>query len=593
MKMQYSAARASIRTFALIFSLAAVTSLARSHARAYCLEAWSWPTTTVRVRIHADMQNELRHADGSAWTRTEVEEAVQWTLTRINESSRGDAPWLYLDTVTPASTCVWEDTDCCAEPHEDLVSTCGFDNTIHIVPTNCGGAYWLPSGTRHIIQVQSTDSAVPVVEEEGHPPVCNPSPAYYGHQWGGSEWAFENIILHEFGHSFGLWHSNDCVGSNWSTVCPTGASGCTVMTGENSVAAEVFTLDDANGLEAIYGARDAPVTRLFERTLPTTGWTSLSTTAPSAGSYFVASSNPLLSADHTVVTYAGYHRTADIPVAFSWDWPSLVTTSLLSPNLGSTTGPIGAAQSGTQRFVSSMQERMTSDARRWRRRLLVSSRNLVAPSSWSSASTDPSVGSLADTTVGGVSSARDPVSGFLIHAFRADDGRVLLQSGSGAGAFSNVIDTGVISMNTPRLACAGSGTTYNCILTVVDPGLPISTAHSQRLRFTDFSWSQTGLTATWAHGLYYTTGWWMHGEYSLAVARTSSGTYEYSVVYTRPVWSGSVPGSRAYVLRRAPPSTLFLDGGSLFDEWNADPHVALGGVGTSFEAFAFSRFRTP
>src|SRR5690606_11902318 len=84
------------------------------HADAYCvggnpLTSWS----TAPVYLHPDLNDNMLHANGTAWSQAELEAAVRIQLTRLNDSASADIPFLYLATPTPTS-CNWQPTCSCA-----------------------------------------------------------------------------------------------------------------------------------------------------------------------------------------------------------------------------------------------------------------------------------------------------------------------------------------------------------------------------------------------------------------------------------------------------------------------------------------------
>lgn len=84
-----------------------------------------------------DMEEVMAHADGSGWTRSELERATRMAIARINQSAGADVPFLYLDTSTAPSECAWFDANCDGVPNVE--QTCTIANVVHIVPDNCDG----------------------------------------------------------------------------------------------------------------------------------------------------------------------------------------------------------------------------------------------------------------------------------------------------------------------------------------------------------------------------------------------------------------------------------------------------------------------
>ena len=275
-------------------------------ARAYC--PWTrntWPS--IPVRLHADLHNQLWHADGTSWTRAELERAVRITIARLNDSAGADVPHVYLDQSVAPSNCAWLDSDCDGDPN--VGQTCGISGVVHIVPTNCEGTwfYGTPQGGYNIALQRSHAGTTKRWE----------------HHSSGVASLLTQDLLHELGHVLGLGEGFDC--SSWSTVCPSGSNPCSAMefSYSNLRALEYFMPDDRDGLRFLYGGpRALPAERQFESYNLSSGVTEWYFPNINAQGFFAGSSYATTSP--TSVTLVGYRRDASdgSPVAYSWDWPT-------------------------------------------------------------------------------------------------------------------------------------------------------------------------------------------------------------------------------------------------------------------------------
>jgi len=193
--------------------------------------------------------------------------------------------------------------------------------------------------------------------------------------------------------------------------------------------------------------------------------------------------------------------------------------------------------------------------------------------------------------VAGISSTRDPVSGQLIHALRDVSGRVLLQSSSGS-TFSTVVSTDIYSMVTPQVSCVPGVVARNCILVVVDPGNPRSSATSQRYQWAEFSWSVSGGVASWNPTSLVTTSILNYGSMSLAAAWNGT-TYEYVVGWNIPLQNFANPYHGYAFMRKPAGSGSFTYAGFAHSVLAASTYGAIGSTGSVLELFEISRPRTP
>lgn len=556
------------------FAIIAGLFLVPGAAYAYCLPASPpyYTGSTIRVRIHDNLDENMRHADGTVWTRLELEMAVERVLLRLNSSVGANTPWVYLDTETLPSTCAWLDTNCGdGINNPNIADTCALANTIHLVPVNCGATWWYttPLGsTAQIIQIERSLSGIGDMRWEHFP--------------GAAAQIFEFALLHELGHALGLVHPMGC---SWSTVCPSGSNPCAVMAGDwgQSGAGEYFMQDDSDALRSSHGTRTAPAESLFEAYDLDAGFVPWSIGNVNAMGFFAASSRPTGAASR--ITIVGYGRTwVTSPYAYDWDWASFGLTSLGAPNLQGGNGPLGIAHDGANRLATSSVWRFTPNSRKWRRRVGVSTRAFTG-STWSTALSNPTSGALDDTVAGGVSSAYEPRTAVLVTAFRASDGRVLLQDSSGS-TFGTPFNTTIKSITTPLIACTtASAPTKNCILVTVDPGRPVSTSTTQRLQWTEFSWNASA--NTWVSGSLHTEPWLMWSDMSLAV-HSDGSSWEFVVTYQIPTYTTGGFGYETYVLRKAPgEGNGFALWGKLTESSQQTSFSVVGATGGYVDSFHF------
>jgi len=354
-----------------------------------------------------------------------------------------------------------------------------------------------------------------------------------------------NHLNHRRFNMFGaLGHPNgDNPSGNFPTctsstnICPAGAPGCPIMTGQGGAAysAHMMGLDDIEGLRALYGARDSSELRAFDVVEVWNGnywWaeTVADEPSPSVGGHIDASSWPY--AARSAVSLSGRYRNSGTlhgALPFAWDWwdgsTDYVGTLFGYPVTGSS-GRVGVVETSTLRVTAQHFARMSNDSRRYRRRLSRTS-SLLSGGSWATSTTDPSIGALDDTLTAGVSTAFHSPSGATLYAVRGDTGNVILRGQSGT-TWSQPINTGTSSYSQPAIECAGT----SCLLVVVESPRPIGTASTSRLQWREFTWSQTGGVASATFGALNTTIYNVWGDPSMAVVERSDGGYEYVILVT-------------------------------------------------------------
>lgn len=567
---------------ALAFVL--VAPLYPGHASAYCTTGSVYAgAATIRVVVHSSLASQLQHADGSVWTSGEVDRAMWFAISSLNESANADVPLLHFDNNSD-STCPWLATDCSTTPW----TACYQDNTIVVVPSNC-------------MQTQITGSAndaaiVHISRSSGFRNIPGNGVRQDHGTFPGAD-NFEMTILHEIGHGLGIQHPDGssggtCTGSV-ATTCPGGSgTGCAIMLGDRGAgySALMYGLDDQQSLQVTWGLRGFPNTRNFEDTdLTSASFVEYPLVDMNIAGYVSLSSRP--SGFRGFVTVAGLRRITtatnqltgtefDFTGNISWSGTPVLTLP--------TNGPVGAAETDSARVLTAHAMRGTADSRRYRRRLY-DARTPFTSTTWTTAYTDPAVGAAGDVLTGGVSSAYHGASGAVVSAIRDDTGQVLLIGRLGS-SWSNVIATGTYSYASPAVAC----TPTVCMLAIVEAMRPAggSTSVSARLQWREFTWTQTGGTASWSPGLLYSSSWSMTGSISAGVVARSGGGYDFYVTSSFIQHGGSFglgnPGTRTFAYRHTAGSTtmslLLPVVSEIANRFSFSP---AGGTGTYAETLSF------
>jgi hypothetical protein len=606
----------SLRALVLLASVATVCL--PSDVRAYC-RATSPPWSDVhpmRVVLHAELDDQLRHTymngmvacttsaqcgtgglcvggyataplsrcQGPVWTRNELVRSARRVIARINDWAGADVPHVYLDT-TVEPTCDWS----CGG-----WSSCYQANTVVVIPSRLIEQATFSGGLAnrsHVVHISTSGSIPP----------CGAYPARPGFAWdhmlgtGGN--TFDNALLHELGHSLGLGHVNNeladyptCVPNSPTvplSVCPTDVPFCSIMNGDEQVGsfvAHTWFRDDIQGLRALYGIRTAPDVRSFEDPDITSSSFSERTTTDTVLEAQMFGVSSWTASGRTSVSMAGnIHPFLD---HYSWDFTGGsiawlgTTTPPFEPN-----APIGVTETSTERIVVTHGMRLTSDARRYDRRLTIT-RRALAGGAFSTTSNDPADASAGDTNHGGVSTAFDPNSGAIVTAFRDSQSRVMLVGWSG-GVWSYPVPTNIRSYSQPVVACAPS----TCLL-VLSQAMDTPTITISTMQWVEFTWTQSGTTADWNEGLLYTTPWAVDADQSISVVGRPGGGYDFLVLQPFPAHLGSgVFGTQLWSFRHTAGTTTMV---SHFIPVVSIPNVralaAAGGRGTYAEAFTFAAY---
>lgn len=518
------------RTITTHLLAATLLLVGAAKASAYCTgDPITWPS--VPIRLHADLHNQMRHINGTPWTRAELERAVYLAIAHINASAGADVPHLWLDTATPPSTCAWFVSDALCSQDESMWppvwDNCAIPQVIHIIPSNCSGPFWAYSGmgaVGHIIYMKSSYNFDPEAD------------VFYEHfsTVPGQSSVIMQHLTHEIGH--GILQSGNhptssnppgdeqCFDPSWATTCPANSQPCAIMDGVlyHNRAFEYYLPDDRDGIRALYAYRPSPVERLFESSNLTNGVDELGFPHIQLEGFSAMSSDA--SATPTSTTIVGYLRNGVTPrpQVYTWNWSTLEVTNLGSLSSHTTNGPLGAAQSSVYHFAVSSSYRMSANSRRWRRRVKTSYRSTSGSGGWTTVQSNPAVDAIDDTNAPGISAAYDPQSAAVMYALRSTEGAILLQAGT-SGTPQN---TGVYSSSPPSIACAPI-TGDNCIAVLVEPGTPI-TAAEYRLEWFRFSWNP----ATGFHFGFMQTEPYViwNGDPQVSVYRVGS-SYEYVVTY--------------------------------------------------------------
>ena len=315
-----------MRPLAFVVLTVALAFTDLSSAAAYCRRTTPLWTSPIRVVIHPDMQNHIRHpfinasgqpqdnfpctssaqcgtdglcvgghpaptmrCRGPRWTRAELERAVLWVVGRINNEVPADIPFMYVD-LNDTNTCVIdEECNDAARPWLDCIQY----ETIVILPSECDQTAlisWNWSGAQWIEAGADSRNMLLRIRWSG-----NPSGITWEHTNGHNAGSLPETLLHELGHALGLGHTvNDYPGfagvcnpliaplTNPNPMCPitalppAGPEGdlvslgtCPIMNGTavgrgRGLNQHFYGMDDIQGFVALYGLDTAQDTHHYE-----------------------------------------------------------------------------------------------------------------------------------------------------------------------------------------------------------------------------------------------------------------------------------------------------------------------------------------
>lgn len=248
-----------MRKLALAFVALALVVTDIGSAKAYCRRTTPLWSSSIRVVIHPQMQDYIRHpfinpatggavddfacttsaqcgpdglcvggfpgptpmrCRGQRWTRSELERAVLWVVGRINNETPADIPFVYVD-LNDTNTCVIdEECDDGPRPWLDCIQT----DTIVILPSECdptavqsfnwSGVQWIEAGGG------VTRNALLRIGWSG-----NPGGISWEHTGAQTASSLPEALLHEMGHALGLGHTVNDYPSIAGTCVPLIAPG--------------------------------------------------------------------------------------------------------------------------------------------------------------------------------------------------------------------------------------------------------------------------------------------------------------------------------------------------------------------------------
>lgn len=483
--------------------LAVVVLVVPAHGTAWCWLHFTWSGySSIPVYLHPSLGSTIWHEDGTAWTTTELENELRWTLQAIHETSSANLPRMYYAGVRSA----------CSSN-----ATCRIAGAIVIMPdlddpTACKTGVptpWNPA-TGFLVTMMRSD--VCPVGSYGNRYEHFESPAQ------ATTWVLGGSWVHELGHTLGLDHYCSTCASRYSACSAMGATPPADLNGaENCLE---YYYDDASGLRWMYGAESHPTWNHQEAADGATWSAAPSYTTPALTARFALSSSP---GDRMFAVYPSPSGTMQRSM-WNWStgyWQAWGTTTPLRV----TRGAVGAAYdapSGVAYDAYLYGETSTWGEKFW----------AVTRHTSSAASTEYFWAPSGQGTIThGVSAAFDPYSGFVVLVWRQDNQQITLQYfRPSTGTFDAAIPLWVsglpvLAFGSPTVACGDSAITRNCVLAWADAAAAGSGQHSHTLRWRHFRVPAGGGTPTW--GPLGSLGFIMHNPpvISYKGPATAAGAY--------------------------------------------------------------------
>jgi len=497
-----------MRATALIvrFSLCATAILLPGTARpsiaaAYCANLPWWDGyTSIPVWRAPDLDDKLRHDNGTVWNDFETDQAIMWVLAAANQYSNAQLPTLiYMGARSPCTG------DACQIP-----------NAITVIPNEeapCRSRTDNTPAEGILIRIQPTAGACERTWEHWENPTTGPT------------YVFPGVLLHELTHALGLNHNLACAPLDCST------HPCAIMDGDSGTSPELLTYyrDDVLGLRSRYGA-PAYYTRTMREFDSSSGtwWTMAPTDWPGFQPLFSLSS----SRDATRM-FAAYRDPGSLyPRTAMWYWAPIDWEDWGTGVTVTTQGHVGAALDPSTGYGYSFYLRGETpmSVNKW----FGYSRHISTTSRANYQKTTPT------TRRHGVMAAWYNSGTTLVQVWRATNGAIQVHAVHGSvfeGPWPILDSQGqpARAMDTPSVACGPAGIAHNCLVAWADPAMAGSAWHYHTLR-----WAHFGLYG--APGSYYveqgpilSAGYLMHGSPVVAYVGPETSSRAFAVTWSTQI----------------------------------------------------------
>jgi len=488
-----------------LFTLAGVLPGAAQPSRvaAYCLFPNTWESyTSIPVWRAPDLDDKLRHDNGTVWNDFETDQSIMWVLAAANQYSNAHLPTLIY--MGARSACTGD--------------ACRIANAITIIPNeiDCDNEvdinYYTPAQG---LLIRTTPSVAPCMNTWEH----WETPAVDG------TYVFNGVLNHELAHALGLKHNMDC------TPLPCSTHPCAVADVDTSTTPEGLTLyrDDVLGLQSRYGA-PAYYTRTMREFDSSTGtwWTMYPTDWPAL--------QPLFSLSHSrdaMRMFAAYRDPSTLrPRTAMWWWFPIDWDDWGTPVTGTTQGHVGAALDPATGYGYSFY--LLGETQAQVNKYFGYSRHVSATSRANYQKTTPT------TRRHGVMAAWYNSAGIMTQVWRATNGAIQVHVVHGStfeGPWSIVDANGnpARAMDTPSVACGPPSIYYNCVVAWADPAMAGSGWHYHTLRWAHFGVFGGPGSYYLVQGPILSAGYLMHGSPVVTYMGPETSTRAFAVTWSTQI----------------------------------------------------------